>query len=196
MAPEMTPRVKNAILIGGFALLALVAIAGWSRKPEATINAFNTPGNTPVYGQNAPASAYNPNQMAPGNVPNQYAGNAYVPNQYAQNASGAYMPASQNCIDGAPVAQNIAYAPAEYRTVRTRPRVVRRYVEPEYEERRVVRERRGRSTGKSVAIVGGSAGAGAAIGALAGGGKGAAIGAISGGTAGFIYDRLTHKRVD
>lgn len=51
-----------------------------------------------------------------------------------------------------------------------------------------------RSTGKSVAIVAGSAGAGAAIGALAGGGKGAAIGALSGGAAGFIYDRMTaHK---
>jgi len=54
--------------------------------------------------------------------------------------------------------------------------------------------RRQRSTTKSVAIVAGSAGAGAAIGALAGGGKGAAIGALSGGAAGFIFDRLTaHK---
>jgi|SRR5215510_12751804 len=51
-----------------------------------------------------------------------------------------------------------------------------------------------RSTAKSAVIVAGSAGAGAAIGALAGGGKGAAIGAISGGVAGFIYDRMTaHK---
>lgn len=56
-----------------------------------------------------------------------------------------------------------------------------------------VSSRKGRSTGKSVAIVAGSAGAGAAIGALAGGGKGAAIGAASGGTAGFIYDRMTAK---
>ena len=51
-----------------------------------------------------------------------------------------------------------------------------------------------RSTTKSVAIVAGSAGAGAAIGALAGGGKGAGIGAISGGAAGFTFDRLTHNK--
>jgi hypothetical protein len=49
----------------------------------------------------------------------------------------------------------------------------------------------GRSTGKSALIVAGSAGTGAAIGALAGGGKGAAIGALAGGAAGFIYDRMT-----
>ena len=48
-----------------------------------------------------------------------------------------------------------------------------------------------RSTGKSAAIIAGSAGAGAAIGAIAKGGKGAAIGAIAGGVAGLIYDRLT-----
>jgi hypothetical protein len=54
--------------------------------------------------------------------------------------------------------------------------------------------KKGRSTGKSVLIVAGSAGTGAAIGALAGGGKGAAIGALAGGGAGLIYDRITaHK---
>jgi hypothetical protein len=46
-----------------------------------------------------------------------------------------------------------------------------------------------------VAIVGGSAAAGAGIGALAGDPTGAGIGAIAGGTAGFIYDRKTHKKV-
>lgn len=53
--------------------------------------------------------------------------------------------------------------------------------------------RKSRSTVKSAAIVAGSAGTGAAIGALAGGGKGAAIGAISGGAGGFVYDRLTRN---
>ena len=48
-----------------------------------------------------------------------------------------------------------------------------------------------RSTEKSALIVAGSAGTGAAIGALAGGGKGAAIGAIAGGVGGLVYDRMT-----
>jgi hypothetical protein len=101
------------------------------------------------------------------------------------------------------------YAPVDedygYRTY-SRPRVIRYVEQPAPVVRRelvegdrartqvVTTRRRGRTTGKSVAIVGGSAGVGAAIGALAGGGKGAAIGALSGGTAGFVYDRLTHNR--
>ncbi|MCU1309150.1 MAG: hypothetical protein JWO20_275 [Candidatus Angelobacter sp.] len=51
--------------------------------------------------------------------------------------------------------------------------------------------RQKRSTEKSVLIVAGSSGAGAAIGGLAAGGKGAGIGAIAGGVAGLIYDRAT-----
>ena len=51
-----------------------------------------------------------------------------------------------------------------------------------------------RSKRKSAAIVAGTAGFGAAIGAIAGGGPGAAIGALSGGGAGYVYDRLTHNR--
>lgn len=48
-----------------------------------------------------------------------------------------------------------------------------------------------RSTGKSIMIVAGSAGTGAALGAISGGGKGAAIGALAGGAAGLIFDRMT-----
>ncbi|HYM12354.1 MAG TPA: hypothetical protein VEU62_16580 [Bryobacterales bacterium] len=77
------------------------------------------------------------------------------------------------------------------------PAVQQPAMQPEYApqqqyapQQRVVRRRR--PTSHSVAIVAGSAGTGAAIGALAGGGRGAAVGALSGGAAGFIYDRLTH----
>jgi hypothetical protein len=45
-----------------------------------------------------------------------------------------------------------------------------------------------------VAIVGGSAAAGAVIGGLAGGGKGAALGAVVGGVGGLIVDRATRDR--
>jgi hypothetical protein len=76
-------------------------------------------------------------------------------------------------------------------------RAVRRVsAEPEYANRSDLNRPyvRPRSTKKSIAITAGSAGVGAAIGALAGGGRGAAIGALAGGGAGFIYDRLTHRR--
>jgi hypothetical protein len=48
-----------------------------------------------------------------------------------------------------------------------------------------------RSWEKEALIIGGSAGGGAAIGAMAGGKKGAAIGAAAGGVGGLIYDVLT-----
>jgi len=52
----------------------------------------------------------------------------------------------------------------------------------------------GRSWEKEVLIIGGSAGAGTAIGAVAGGKKGAAVGAAAGGVGGLIYDLLTRDK--
>ena len=91
----------------------------------------------------------------------------------------------------------VAALPANFNTpIAARPAVYRqpaRYQQASYAPSRTV-VRRQRPFSHSAAIVAGSAGAGAAIGALAGHGKGAAIGALSGGAAGFIYDRLTHNR--
>ncbi|MBI2821215.1 MAG: hypothetical protein HYX74_03225 [Acidobacteria bacterium] len=69
--------------------------------------------------------------------------------------------------------------------VRSNPRIVERRALPESKKKR--------SWEKEVLIVGGSAGAGAAIGAVAGGKKGAGIGALSGGIAGLVYDLATRK---
>jgi hypothetical protein len=53
---------------------------------------------------------------------------------------------------------------------------------------------RHRSWEKEVLIIGGSAGAGAGIGALTGGKKGAGIGAAAGGLGGLIYDLATRNK--
>jgi len=51
-----------------------------------------------------------------------------------------------------------------------------------------------RSWEKEALIIGGSAGTGTAIGALAGGKKGAGIGAAAGGVGGMIYDLMTREK--
>jgi hypothetical protein len=51
-----------------------------------------------------------------------------------------------------------------------------------------------RSWEKEALIIGGSAGAGTAIGAVAGGKKGAGIGAAAGGVGGLIFDLLTREK--
>ena len=76
--------------------------------------------------------------------------------------------------------------------VQSQPRIVERRPAPA--PATPVQPQKNRSLEKEVLIVGGSAGAGAAIGALAGGGKGAGIGALSGGVAGLVYDLATKNK--
>ncbi len=98
------------------------------------------------------------------------------PAVYTDNAQPAADP--QPAATAQPTVRS-APAPATYRQSYTR---------------RTTTVRHQRSTRDSVLIVAGSAGTGAAIGAIAGGGKGAGIGAIAGGVGGLVYDRLpAHK---
>lgn len=66
------------------------------------------------------------------------------------------------------------------------PAVVSRRAEPAHPRKR--------SWEKEALIIGGSAGGGALIGAVAGGKKGAAIGATAGGVGGLIYDLATRDK--
>src|SRR5262249_27468965 len=86
------------------------------------------------------------------------------------------------------VAPVVATPVATTQRVVTRQRVVYRTAAPRYYVHR-------RSNEEGAESLGGSAVAGAGIGALAGGGKGALIGGLVGGGAGTIYDRATHKKV-
>jgi hypothetical protein len=78
--------------------------------------------------------------------------------------------------------------------VASQPRVVERRPTTATSSTTTSTPKKKRSLEKEVLIVGGSAGAGAAIGAVAGGGKGAGIGALSGGVAGLVYDLATKNK--
>ncbi len=108
---------------------------------------------------------------------------------YSATTSRAFNPSDEYALESPRTV--VRTAPAVTRTRLVQPRTV---VVEEDAPPPAVRTTRKRSWEKEALIIGGSAGAGAAIGAVAGGKKGAGIGAISGGIAGLVYDLATRNK--
>jgi uncharacterized protein YcfJ len=160
----VSSALRRALLLGGVALLAVVAMIALTSRPE--------PAATPSYAP--PTNAYGEPSAAVANTPVVYAVSPFVPSEPAS-------PVPQEITAAAPV--TAAAVTASRAVAPKNARRSRRHV--------VVKKR---PLKRSVAIVGGSAAGGALIGGLAGGGKGAGIGALAGGAGGLVYDRLTHKK--
>lgn len=165
-----------------FALVAVVASGlGWGASSfmnRETTSAMISPTALPTAQQ--PVA----NQVALPAAQNFAPVNAAAPVNAPVNAEVAAPAPPLVVYREAPVARTVAAPPV--RVART---------DDESAERPVLKRKKGMSNKAKTAIaIGGSAGVGAAIGGIAGGGKGAAIGAIAGAGAGTIYSVIRNKQ--
>lgn len=191
---------KDLALVAGVLILAAVGAAAWIHNSETTSPAIAPAALGDVNGQPIGSQPAQSSYAAP------QGGYTAPPAQYAEPRAGY---ATTQTTQGSNYVENDGYYATTRRPVYVRQPVQQQEVVNQPVERRYVERdreayssrsdssqpqyRRGRTKAHSVEIVAGTAAAGAAIGAIAGGGKGAALGGLSGAGAGFVYDRLTHN---
>ncbi len=209
---HVTYTLRRALLLGGAALLAVVALIAWTHRSEPS----------PAQAANNAAAYGNPEPVSP--APQPVAANPGAMNAYGEPVSGYGEPANANPpVPSSPVVYAASpFAPVDSEgvappPVETAPAAAPLEPEPMaapepvapvaegavataparhhyYHRRRRVVVVRKRPFRRSAEIVAGSAAGGALIGGLAGGAKGAGIGALAAGAGGLVYDRLTHKK--
>jgi hypothetical protein len=118
--------------------------------------------------------------LVPITLANGRQGQLFIPQKQSRDPHPVYLRDDQGLH---PVALKERTTRAE---IASAPAIIETKAEPAHADKR--------SWEKEALIIGGSAGAGTAIGAMAGGKKGAAVGAAAGGVGGLIYDLMTRKK--
>jgi len=168
-----------ALIVGVWALTRDNRDPEWLRKEYGITNAFSQKIQTPDGTIDA--------SLVPINLATGETAYLVVP----KNGDDVYLKDG----DGLAPVETTDRSVSREQFVRSQPVIVERPVSRARtaEPRATVEPKKKRSTQKEILIVAGSAGAGAAIGGIAGGKKGAAIGAVSGGVAGLVYDLATRN---
>jgi hypothetical protein len=176
-------RLMNSFVLTAVTALVLVATIGCGRKMDAV-----TPdqlqqqyGISDAYAGEVPTSdGPISGTLVPVTLPDGRKAQLFVPQQSRNDAHRVYLHDDQGL-------HPVRVRPNTTRDqITSAPAVVDRQPEPSHKQKR--------SWEKDALIIGGSAGAGTAIGAVAGGKKGAAIGATAGGIGGLIYDLATRNK--
>jgi hypothetical protein len=165
------------------ALAASVAVNACTRDAQAMDakdieNQYGVPGayNETVRTADGPVKG----TLVPITLANGQQGQLFIPQKRANEPHAVYLRDQQ----GLHPVELKEHATRE--EIASAPSVVATRAEPAHARKR--------SWEKEALIIGGSAGAGTAIGAMAGGKKGAAVGAAAGGVGGLIYDLVTREK--
>jgi hypothetical protein len=176
--------MKQTIAALTFGLVAASSLAGCSRDIQASDEPKSIEaqyGVTGAYTEAIPTANGSMNgTVVPVTLADGRAAQLFIPGAKARDPHAVYV-RDNDGLHPVQIQEN-----ATREQVARAPAIVERRAEPTHTNKR--------SWEKEALIIGGSAGAGTAIGAVVGGKKGAGIGAAAGGVGGLIYDLMTREK--